>query len=72
MAGDAAEQLGKPIPLRVFHLAVEEGCREFVSFIAHDQVIATFRNEKFLLHILITGQLIEARNGKISFEKPVT
>ena len=67
---DAGEKLAEPVTLRVLDLTAEECGGELVRLVANDQVVATVRCAELLLHVLVAGQLVEARDGKVVLEEP--
>ena len=62
----------KQSPLRVLHLSTEEGGGQLVRLVAYDEVVATVRGAEFLSDVFIARQLVEARDGKVVLEEPVT
>ena len=50
---EARQQLTQPIALGVLDLAAEEGGRELVGLVAHDEVVAAVRRTELLLHVLV-------------------
>ena len=71
VAREAREELAQPVALRVADLAAEEGGRELVGLVDHDQVVAAVRGAQLRLHVLVAGQLVQARDGEVVLEEPV-
>ena len=71
MAGQARQELPEPVPLRVLDLAAEEGRRQLVRLVAHDQVPAGVGRLQLLLHVLVAGQLVETGDDQVGLQEPV-
>ena len=54
-----------------FDLAAEDGGRHLVRLVADDQVPSTVRDHELLLHIFVTGELVQTSDDEVGFEEPV-
>ena len=71
IAGQARQELRQPVPFGVLDLAPEEGRRQLVSLIAHDQVPIRVGGPQFLLHLFVTRELVQTADDEIRLQEPV-
>ena len=71
VAGQARQELPEAVALRVLDLAAEEGRRQLVRLVAHDQVPAGVGRLQLLLHVLVARQLVEAGDDQVGLQEPV-
>ena len=65
VAGQARQELPEAVALRVLDLAAEEGRRQLVRLVAHDQVPAGVGRLQLLLHVLVARQLVETGDDQV-------
>ena len=71
MARQAGQQLPEAVAAGVADLAAEEGGRHLVGLVADDQVPAGLRRLQLMLHVVVAGELVQARDGEGGFQEPV-
>ena len=68
---EATEELPQPIALRVLDLPPEIGGRHLVGLVAHHEIPAAVGRLKQLLHLLVAGEHVEARDHEVVPLEPV-
>ena len=69
--GEAGQELSQVITLGVPGLASEEAGGHLVGFVAYHQVPFTVGGLELLLHLFVTGQLVQPGDRQIGFQEPV-
>ena len=71
MTRQGGKELTEFVSLGVFDLAAEERGRQFVRLIANHQIPAAIRGSELLLHVFVSGELIEPGNDEVVLHEPV-
>ena len=71
VASQARQQLPQLVALGELDLSAEVGGRHLVGLVAHHQVPAAIRRLELLLHVLVAGQLVQARDDQVRLYEPV-
>ena len=68
---EGGKKLTEMIALRIFRFGAENRGRHLVRLIADHEIPSTIRHLKLLLHVFVSGKLVQPGNDQIALQEPV-